>query len=219
MICCVARNVSCVGTLWSVEGRTSIRRGQQHAEQSAATESQSAGSLPVMLHHAQLHRCILLAHRAARGKGAADADVDTPRNSSDASAAPALAAHEASTSAPAAATANGHFQHPLQRESSAPHAGPNQPAINGIPTVADASGRAAAAAQNGASHVPRMNGLHQRRESIGDSRSIESRGGTSGEIADAAAEDASDAEARRLQELRCRWDDVLAQASLQPGVA
>jgi hypothetical protein len=144
-----------------------------------------------------------------------DADVDTPRDSSDALAPPALAPQEANTSAPAAAAANGHLRHPPRRDSPAPPPAGPQPAANGSHGVTDASG-GVASAQNGAPHHgPRMNGLHQRRESAGDSRSIESRGGTAGESAESGAEDAaSSAESRRLQELRIRWDDLLAQARL-----
>ena len=144
-----------------------------------------------------------------------DADVDTPRNSSDASAPTALTPQEASTSAPAAVAADGHLRHPPRRESPVPPPAAPQGSANGSHGVMDHSGMSATA-QNGAPHHgPRMNGLHQRRESAGDSRSIESRGGTPGEIAELGAEDAaSSAEARRLQDLRIRWDDLLAQARL-----
>ena len=146
-----------------------------------------------------------------------DADIDTPRDSSDAPAdAISAALQEASTSDPAAAVANGHSRHPLRRESPAQPAGQHH-AANGDLGAADASCRTAASQNGAAPHGPRMNGLHQRRESAGDSRGLESRG-TSGDFAESGAEDAvASAEARRLQELRCRWDDLLAQAKAHPA--
>ena len=179
---------------------------------------------------------------AARGRGGADADADTPRTSSDShvqipSSAAAVPSRDvqhcrtASTSSSAGdgtAAANGHHpQHPQLSGLPASAAASSHHAFNGGPDHAAASSSTVpAAAQNGATHGTRMNGFYHRRDSVGDSRSIEGRGsagtgaggGAAGNAADPAGIDdasaAADVEARRLQDLRQRWDDLLAQVRI-----